>query len=276
MTSTTSTMTSSVCGTCLTQFAPSEAPPERCPICDDDRQHVGWDGQRWTTHDELAATLHVRIEPDGDLLAVGIAERVGIPQRALLVPDEHAGNVLWDCIGVVTDEAVDRLTALGGVQAIAISHPHFYSAMVEWSDAFGGIPIHLHEADRDWVTRTSPHVRHWSGGRLALSPALTLIHLPGHFPGSSVLHWRSRSLGRDILLAGDSLHVAADRRHVSVMHSVPNFIPVGPDVIDDVRRRLTGVPVDDVYGFTWGLNVIGDGRAAIDASLDRYRRAISG
>ena len=28
-----------------------------------------------------------------------------------------------------------RCASAGGVTAIAISHPHFYTAMVEWSDA---------------------------------------------------------------------------------------------------------------------------------------------
>ena len=35
----------------------------------------------------------------------------------------------------------------GGVDRLLISHPHFYSAMVEWSEALGDVPILLHEAD---------------------------------------------------------------------------------------------------------------------------------
>jgi rubrerythrin len=27
-----------ICTTCGTQFAPSDVPPEQCPICQDDRQ----------------------------------------------------------------------------------------------------------------------------------------------------------------------------------------------------------------------------------------------
>ena len=69
------------------------------------------------------------------------------------------------------------------------------------------------------------------GDRLDLSPTVRLVHLPGHFPGSSALHWTAGPRGRRTLLIGDSLHVAADRRHVTVMHSVPNFIPVDADVI---------------------------------------------
>ena len=43
-----------ICITCGHQFAASEEPPERCPICEDDRQFVNPRGQSWTTLDELA------------------------------------------------------------------------------------------------------------------------------------------------------------------------------------------------------------------------------
>ena len=38
-----------ICVTCAVQQADTEVPPERCPICEDERQYVGWEGQRWTT-----------------------------------------------------------------------------------------------------------------------------------------------------------------------------------------------------------------------------------
>ena len=267
-------MTCHLCVTCGTQYADSHLPPASCRVCTDDRQHVGRDGQRWTTHDELAVTLHNRIEPDGDLIGVGVVEAFAIPQRALLLRTD-AGNVLWDCISVVTAAAVDEITRLGGIDMIAVSHPHFYSSMVEWSDAFGGVPVFTHAADRDWISRPSPHLTTWTGDRHRLSDTVTLIHTPGHFPGSSVLHWTAAPHGKRVLLTGDSLHVAADRRHVSVMHSVPNFIPVGAHVIGDIRDRLAGVDFDDVYGFTWGLDIIGDARRAVDESFDRYLAAVA-
>lgn len=257
-----------ICTACGTQYAESSTPPAVCVICADDRQYVAHDGQRWTTHGALAASHHNRIETDGDLLGIGLAERFAIPQRALLVTGDI--TVLWDCVSLVTPAAVDAIAARGGLDAIAISHPHFYASMVEWSDAFGGIPIHLHRADERWVQRRSPNVRFWDGDDLELSPTVRLLHLPGHFPGSAALHWSDAPGGAPVLLAGDSLHVADDHRHVSVMHSVPNFLPVSPHVIRDVRARLAGVDFDDVYGFTWGRNILGDARAAVDRSFDRY------
>ena len=38
-----------ICKTCGTQFPASEQPPGGCPICLDERQYVGYNGQEWTT-----------------------------------------------------------------------------------------------------------------------------------------------------------------------------------------------------------------------------------
>jgi hypothetical protein len=267
-------MTAFICVTCGTQYAPGPKPPPDCPVCLDDRQHLGRNGQQWTTHADLAATLRNRIELDGDLLGVGVTEPFAIPQRALLLRTD-CGNILWDCVSVVTPEAVRAINELGGIDLIAISHPHFYSSMIEWSDAFGSAPILTHHADRDWIRRNGRQVSTWKGDRHRLSPTVELIHCPGHFPGSSVLHWTDAPNSRRVLLTGDSLHVASDRRHVSVMHSVPNYIPVSAAVIADIDRRLKGLEFDDVYGFTWGLNIIGEARQAVDQSLQRYTEAVS-
>jgi hypothetical protein len=155
-------MTRYICETCGTQHADSAQPPAHCLVCEDERQYVGWQGQRWTTHEELVKRFKLRIEEDDGLLAFALPAEFAIPQRALLLPTD-AGNILWECVSVVTPEAVEALKARGGVDLIAISHPHFYSAMVEWSDALGGVPILLHEADRQWVMRAAPQVEFWHG-----------------------------------------------------------------------------------------------------------------
>lgn len=266
-------MTHYLCGACGTQYADSPAPPDTCPVCTDDRQYVPAAGQSWTTMAELGLTRAVRIEDDADLLGVGISPAFAIPQRALHVRTD-AGNILWDCTSLVTDEAVAALRARGGVDLIAISHPHFYSSMVEWSDAFGGVPVLLHAADREWIRRPSPAIQHWEGDSHRLSPTVTLYRCAGHFPGSSLLHWTAAPNGRSVILAGDTLHVTADRRHVTFMYSVPNYIPAHPDAVLALRDRLDGLDIDDIYGFTWGLNVIGGGRAALDASIARYLAAV--
>lgn len=263
-----------ICETCGTQYAERVAPPARCPVCEDERQYVGWNGQAWTTHGELAQRHRLRIEDDAGLLGVGIAGDFAIPQRALLLPT-GAGNLMWECVSLVTDEAVAALQARGGVDRIVISHPHFYSAMVEWSEALGGVPILLHEADREWVMRPSPRIEYWSGERLHLSDDVTLIHVGGHFAGSTALHWKDGPRVGGALFPGDALQVVLDRRHVTFMYSYPNYIPMKTGDVRTMRERLRGFHFDDVYGYTWGRNILGGGRAAVDASFERHLAAVA-
>lgn len=260
-----------ICETCGTQHAESAEPRGHCSICEDERQYVGWRGQTWLTHADLAGWYSLRIEDDDGLLGIGIRGEFAIPQRALLLPTSE-GNVLWECVSLVTEEAVADLKARGGVSRIVISHPHFYSSMVEWSDALGGVPILLHEADRDWIRRSSPRVNFWSGDIHPLSKDVTLVRCGGHFPGSTALLWQRAN--RSVLLPGDALQVATDRRHVAFMYSYPNYVPMKTSDVRAMRERLAGYEYDDVYGFTWGRNIIGNGRAAVDASFDRHLRMV--
>jgi hypothetical protein len=267
-----------ICQTCGTQFADSPEPPASCPVCVDDRQYVGWGGQEWTSHEDLQARHALRIEADNGLLGLSMPAGWAIPQRALLLPTD-AGPLLWECVSMVSPAAVDALQQRGGVAQIVISHPHFYTGMVEWSRALGGglndVPILLHEADRAWVMRPAPQVRFWSGDRLRLSPDVTLIRAGGHFAGSTVLHWATGPRAGGALFSGDALQVVADRRHVSFMYSYPNLIPLKVSDVQAMRDRLAGLAFDDVYGYTWGRNIIGGGRAAVDRSFDRYLRAVA-
>ena len=108
----------------------------------------------------------------------------GIGQRAILARTP-AGNVLWECLALIDDATVDLLKGLGGVAAIAISHPHYYTTMVEWSRALGGVPIYLHAADRQWVMRADPAVHFWEGDTKPIGPGLALVRLGGHFDGGT-------------------------------------------------------------------------------------------
>jgi hypothetical protein len=258
-----------ICETCGTQFAPTLAPPERCPICDDERQYVGWGGQTWATPDALAARHAIRIADEAGVMTLELTPGFAINQRAFRIPDPHA-PVLWECLSLVTDEAVAALRAAGGIAAIAISHPHFYSAMAAWSEALGGVPIYLHEADRAWVQHASPNLRFWSGDRLAVSDDVELVHLPGHFAGSAGLWWKRGPRPGGSLFPGDALQVTMDRRHATFLYSYPNLIPLGPTTVEDLRRRVAPLAYDDVFGFTAGRQIVGGARAAIDASFDRY------
>src|SRR5262245_46418552 len=112
-----------ICTTCGTQFAEAIAPPEACLICEEPRQYVRSSGQQWTTHDRLRRS-HVntlRFEEPG-LIALGIEPAFAIGQRAFFLRSP-GGNVLWDCLPLLDEALAEAIRALGGVGAIAISHP---------------------------------------------------------------------------------------------------------------------------------------------------------
>jgi glyoxylase-like metal-dependent hydrolase (beta-lactamase superfamily II) len=270
---TTQLATAWICETCGVQFEPSVAPPQACPICEDERQYVGWRGQRWTTPRQLAEHRSIDFLREDDVLTLALTPSFAIGQRAFLIP--HAGkHVLWECLSLVTDEAIARLRALGGVSCIALSHPHFHAAMIDWSEALGGVPVYVHEADRRWVQRGGPQLCYWSGERHALSDDLSLIRLPGHFEGSCGLWWRSGPRVGGSLFPGDALQVGMDRRHLTFMYSYPNAIPLGPAVVRRLRDIVAPLAFEDVFGFSRGRQIVGSAKAATSASFARYLRAI--
>ena len=73
--------------------------------------------------------------------------------------------MLWDTVTFIDEEAKQKIRELGGIQAIAVSHPHFYTTMVDWAREFE-CPVYLAEADREWVMRKDDHLSFWSGASL--------------------------------------------------------------------------------------------------------------
>lgn len=265
-----------LCITCGTQFADSPREPDSCPVCEDERQYVGRDGQQWTTLEALRATHRNRIEPEADgLLGIGTEPGFAINQRALLV-QSPGGNLLWDCIALVDDDTVARVRAAGGIRAIAISHPHYYSGMVEWSRAFGDVPILLHAADREWVMRDAPAIEHWDGETRALWDGMTLARCGGHFAGGTVVHAPHLHGGRGALLTGDVIQVAMDNRHVGFMRSFPNYVPLSARAVRRIAEAVEPYPFDAIHGAWWGRGIAMDARGALRRSLDRYVAALDG
>jgi hypothetical protein len=266
-----------ICRTCGVQYAPSAEPPERCPICEDERQYVGWNGQQWTNLDRLRAegrknSLEL-LEPG--LQALVTRPQVAIGQRALIA-QTGIGNVMWDCVTLVDDESIAALRAIGGLSAIAISHPHFYASMATWSAAFGDCPIYIHRADEQWVRYRSPGLRLWSGETLSLGEGVTLINTRGHFEGSTALHWAAGSEGAGLLLVGDSLTVVMDRRYVSFMYSYPNLIPLSSEEVRYIAASVRPFAFERLYGAWDGRVVSSAGRAAVERSAERYIRFLEG
>jgi glyoxylase-like metal-dependent hydrolase (beta-lactamase superfamily II) len=249
----------------------SDEPPVECPICTDERQYVGWDGQRWTTMAELAAAGHRNTftDEEPDLVSIGTEPRIAIGQRALLVRTP-AGNVLWDCLTYLDAATVERLRGLGGLAGIAISHPHFYDSMTTWSAAFGDCPVYIHAADEEWVQYPGPGLDLWKGETLEILPGVTLINTGGHFEGSTVLHWSAGAEGRGALLVGDSITVVNDRRWVSFMYSYPNLIPLRDAEVRRIVDVLRPFPYDRIYSLWEGRVTATDGRGAVERSAQRY------
>ncbi len=266
-------MTPYICTTCGTQFAPLEGPPPRCPICEDERQYVGQEGQRWTTLEELRRGHRTVIEEeDPGLLGIGTEPGFAIGQRALLVR-APGGNVLWDCISLLDEAAVAAIRGVGGIAAIAISHPHYYSAMVEWARVFDA-PIYLHAADRAWVMRPDPAIVFWEGETREVGAGLTLVRCGGHFAGGTALHWADGATGRGALLSGDIIQVVQDRHYVSFMYSYPNLIPLPAAAVRHIVDAVAPYSFDRLYGAWWDRVVATDAKAAVERSATRYIAAL--
>lgn len=267
-------MTAFFCVTCGSQFSESDAPPALCPICTDPRQYVPETGQRWTTLDDLRSDHHCEIRADGDLTGVGSDPWFAIGQRALLVPHGD-GLLMWDCISLIDDAAAEEIERRGGLTGIAISHPHYYSGMVEWARRFG-CPIHLHAADARWTMRPDPAIDQWEGDRLELGHGVTLIRCGGHFEGGTVLHQAEGAGGRGALLTGDIVQVIPDRGHVGFMYSYPNLIPLPADAVEAIAAALRSFDYEAIYGAWWGRLIPAEAKAVVERSAERYRRAVQG
>ncbi len=266
-----------ICVTCGTRYPASRSVPGRCPICEDDRQYVGRSGQQWTTLEQLRAGHHNTFRE----LAPGITAIVTEPgfaigQQAHLI-QTAAGNVLWDCIALLDDATVGRIQELGGLQAIALSHPHYYTTINEWSQAFGGVPIFIHRDDQEWVMEPGDAITFWDGETLDMLPGsgLTLIRCGGHFPGAAVLHWSAALDGAGALFSGDTIQVAPDSRWVSFMYSYPNMIPLNAGQVQRAVEAVQPFRFERVYGAFGGV-VQSDGSGAVQRSAERYIRAIGG
>ena len=262
-----------ICTTCGTQYDECDKPPIECAICQDERQYVGWGGQHWTTLDELRQShqITVRLEELG-LYGIGMGPSFAIGQRALLV-SHPAGKVLWDCIPLIDNGLIEMVKGIGGITAIAVSHPHYYTSMVEWAKAFD-CPIYVHAADRQWVMRPDSAIEFWDGETKELGGGLKLIRCGGHFDGGTVLHWPDGAGSKGAILSGDILQVVEDRRWVSFMYSYPNLIPLPASTVRRIVETVEPYEFDRIYGAWWRKVVLEDAKTSVKRSAERYVRAM--
>ena len=264
-----------ICLTCGTQYAAANAPPEKCAICEDERQYVNWKGQQWTTLEEMWQADYrndVReIEPN--LIGIGTEPAFGIGQRALLVRTDQ-GNVLWDPISYLDSQTIEAVYRHGGIHAISASHPHFYASMVAWSLAFDHVPIFLPEADQRWIMRPVDGMVFFKDRRRIFS-GVDVVRCGGHFPGSAVLAWENGAGGKGALLVGDTLMVAMDRKSVSFMYSYPNLVPLTARQVSRVIGPLASIRFDRIYSAWWEREITRDAKHIVDRSARAFMRVVA-
>jgi glyoxylase-like metal-dependent hydrolase (beta-lactamase superfamily II) len=263
-----------ICATCGAQFAASKEPPAKCPICLDQRQYVGPHGQEWTTLSSMQQKGYQNVlrQEEPSLTGIVTQPSFAIGQRALLVQTEQ-GNVLWDCVSYLDEPTAQAVEQLGGIAAIAASHPHLYGSLIDWAERFDAA-IYLHAADRQWVMRPDERITFWSGETQTLPGDLTLVRLGGHFPGSSVLHWPGGADGKGALLTGDTIYTVSDRAWVSFMYSYPNLIPLPTRVVRRISDTIVPYRFDRLYSGFADRVVSTGASAAVQRSAERYIRAI--
>jgi hypothetical protein len=263
-----------LCVTCGSQFPPSTNPPANCPVCEDERQYIGHSGQEWITFAKLQQKYrNVFFQEGPGVWGIWTDPEFGIGQRALLVQTGKQ-NILWDCVSLVNADTVELVRALGGLSAIAVSHPHYYSSMVEWSHSFGVVPIYIHADDREWVQRPDPVVQFWTGETYSIGDGLTLIRVGGHFAGFQVLHWAGAENGAGAMLTGDMPQVTFDRRYVSFMYSYPNLIPVNAATVRRIVDALSPYQFRKLYGAWPGFVVQENAKDVVRISAERYLKAL--
>lgn len=130
-----------ICKTCGIQHSTNsiEELKNECPICLDPRQYVPPTGQAWITltslrdgkHKNTFHPMDTKETSTANLIGIRTEPQVAIGQTAYLVRTPE-GNVLWDCITYLDNETIDTIKSLGGLEAIAISHPHFFSTHLEY------------------------------------------------------------------------------------------------------------------------------------------------
>lgn len=257
-----------ICATCGTAYA--EPSLQHCKICEDERQWVPASGQQWTDLASLTRSHQNKWQRLEDrLLSLKTVPNFAIGQRALLLRS-GGGNILWDCIANLDPATVELIHALGGLSAIAISHPHYYTTMQAWAAEFNA-PVYLHADDREWVMHDSPALRFWQGDLFSLNSEVDIVRLGGHFAGGCVLHWKANG---GVLLAGDIIQVTPGKNAVSFMWSYPNMLPLSAATVGELVRRCDALDFSRLYGAFEGQDVTQEAKAVVMRSGASYLRCL--
>ncbi|CAD6594018.1 MAG: hypothetical protein ASARMPRED_008372 [Alectoria sarmentosa] len=284
-----------ICTACGSQFdADDSILPEHCQICDDPRQFVPASGQSWTTLTELKAShknkwlqdskdphvWSIWTEPKVGLASSNVIahrqaadwmpSKFGIGQRCFLLETE-AGNVLWDMIALLDESTIEFINSKGGLKAIVISHPHYYTTYTTWAQAFK-CPVYMSADDQKWLCQKPPTaqtlrlVSGHAGTAEQIVPGVTAIKTGGHFPGSLVLHWEKKLFIADTIVTVPSAHTPHPRppnqTSYSFQWSIPNMIPLPPSEMLNIWRAIEPYGFDTTHGAFGGMDVRDQGLKA--------------
>ncbi|MER2262530.1 MAG: hypothetical protein ABS934_10970 [Psychrobacillus sp.] len=269
-------MDSFICKTCGVQYGNSFEKPKECIICSEERQFISSNGQNWTTLESMIKegiyTNTINFEEEG-IYSINTSPSFGIGQTAYLIQDKHF-NLLWDCISYMDEKTISKIEDLGGIDAIALSHPHYYSSQVEWAEAFNA-PIYIHEDDKEWVMRPSERIVFWSGESLELKEGIILHRIGGHFKGGTVLEWKNGDNQSGVLMTGDIIRVVADLSWVSFMYSYPNFIPLPETTVERISIRAKEWKFARLYD-AFHRVIKEEAKQNVLRSATRYMEALNG
>lgn len=220
-------------------------------------------GQQWTSLKSLRGSHKNVFEPlkqGCGIWTIRTEPKVGIGQRCFLITTP-SGNVLWDCITFLDEQTIRTIRDKGGLTAIVISHPHFYSAHLLWAEAFD-CPVYIAAEDEEWCVIRDINARRRlvQAAVQQISTGIDAIKLGGHFPGSMVLRYQPERAAADeahLFIADTFMTVPSALYHrdrpagttsFSFMWSYPNQIPLPPDKI----HKMWSILKDSRFGSTHG------------------------
>ena len=159
--------------------------PPDCPVCTDVRNDLPEDGWRFVPEAEIAATHEgeVREVAEG-LWAFTTTPALGLAGTGWLLT-RPKGNVAFEAAPYYSRAMLDRIAQLGGIAALAASHPHGYGALFQLQRAFEPPVVAIHKDDLAYTKAfavTAPY-----DDTLELAPGFTLHHVGGHYAGQAAL-----------------------------------------------------------------------------------------
>ncbi|WP_063979670.1 MBL fold metallo-hydrolase [Mycolicibacterium brisbanense] len=265
-----------ICTGCGVEHAHSDTrPPENSCVLTSEVVSIEERGDlpphgTWTTLEALAAQPHHTEYADHGrgVHSLRRVPRFAIGHRSFLVQTAH-GNLLWDAPSYLDDDVVALVRRLGGVAAIAASHPHMFGAQLSWSRAFDRVPVYVNALDQEWLPQQDLLIELWHD-EVEPVPGVRLVHVGGHMRGSSVAITADGTL-----LAGDTISGGLARDWVSFQRSFPKNIPLSAAVVQRIVTRLDAYDYDRLYTLG-GDEIDSAAKDVVHRSAETHIRWVSG